>query len=66
MCTARHQQVAIRLTESFSIFIPGAQGLLHAMMAIGAVAVSTKFAEWSESAMFFDGSSLGLLLSYPY
>ena len=38
-----------------------AQALLHAMMGIGILALVGKLHKWDESAVFFDGCSLGAL-----
>ncbi|KAB5594465.1 ER membrane protein SH3 [Ceratobasidium theobromae] len=39
---------------------PGAvKGLLHAMMGLGILSLISKLHNWDESALFFDGSSLG-------
>lgn len=35
------------------------QALLHGLMGIGVVAIIAKIHRWDESAMFFDGGSLG-------
>ncbi len=35
------------------------QALIHGLMAIGVVAIITKIHRWDESAMLFDGGSLG-------
>jgi hypothetical protein len=35
------------------------QALLHAMMALGIGSLIAKLHKWDESALFFDGSSLG-------
>jgi hypothetical protein len=35
------------------------QALLHGLMGIGVVAIIAKIHRWDESAMFFDGASLG-------
>ena len=35
------------------------QALLHGLIGIGLVAIITKIHRWDESAMFFDGGSLG-------
>ena len=35
------------------------QALLHGLIGIGIVAIITKIHRWDESAMFFDGGSLG-------
>lgn len=37
------------------------QALLHAMMGMGILGLLTKLHTWDDSAMFFDGSSLGAL-----
>ena len=35
------------------------QALLHGLIGVGLVAIITKIHRWDESAMFFDGGSLG-------
>ena len=35
------------------------QALLHGLMGIGVVAIIAKIHRWDDSAMFFDGGSLG-------
>jgi hypothetical protein len=37
------------------------QALIHGLMGIGVVAIIAKIHRWDESAMFFDGGSLGEL-----
>lgn len=42
------------------------QALLHGLIGIGVVAIIAKIHRWDESAMFFDGGSLGAhFLSLP-
>ncbi|KAJ2915485.1 hypothetical protein MD484_g4959, partial [Candolleomyces efflorescens] len=41
---------------------PAIKGLLHGMMAVGLGACLFKLLSWTESAMFFDGSSLAVFL----
>jgi hypothetical protein len=36
-----------------------AQALLHGLTGVGIIAIITKIHRWDESAMFFDGGSLG-------
>ena len=35
------------------------KGLMHAMIGLGILALVAKLNDWDESAIFFDGSSLG-------
>ena len=35
------------------------QALLHGLIGVGLVAIISKIHRWDESAMFFDGGSLG-------
>ena len=39
---------------------PFIQALLHGMIGIGLIGTLSKLHKWDESAMFFDGSSLGM------
>ena len=41
------------------------QALIHGLMGIGVAAIVAKIHRWDESAMFFDGGSLGELDSTP-
>lgn len=40
---------------------PFIQALLHGMIGIGLIGTLSKLHKWDESAMFFDGSSLGMI-----
>lgn len=41
------------------------QALIHGLMGIGVVAIVAKIHRWDESAMFFDGGSLGEWILHP-
>lgn len=41
------------------------QALLHGLMGIGLVAIIAKIHRWDESAMLFDGGSLGERVLHP-
>jgi hypothetical protein len=41
------------------------QALLHGLMGIGVVAIIAKLHRWNESAVFFDGGSLGECILHP-
>ncbi len=66
--TFRNAPAAVRVRTSFSIFnfffeldfLFPSQTLVHSMMGVGLLALAGKLWKWDESAMFFDGSSLGL------
>lgn len=45
-----------------SILLP-LQALLHGMVGVGLVGLISKLHKWDESAMFFDGTSLGMFFS---
>ncbi|KAL7007241.1 hypothetical protein EMMF5_003080 [Cystobasidiomycetes sp. EMM_F5] len=43
---------------------PGAiPALLHAMIGVGLLSLCTKFARWEETNLFFDGSSIALMIA---
>lgn len=42
------------------------QALLHGVMGVGIIGLVGKIHKWDESAMFFDGSSLGTYMSLTY
>jgi hypothetical protein len=39
--------------------VTSGQALLHGMIGVGLVGLLSKLHRWTESAMYFDGSSLG-------
>jgi len=41
--------------------VPVTQALLHGMIGIGLIGTLSKLHKWDESAVFFDGSSLGTI-----
>ena len=57
--SAAHSRTAKQawLTRIFPTF----QALLHAVMGVGIIGLIGKVHKWDESAMYFDGSSLGVL-----
>jgi hypothetical protein len=59
----RHLTVSdLRMVDLCSFSVVD-KGLMHAMIGMGVIGLIAKLHEWDESAIFFDGSSLGQLLS---
>jgi hypothetical protein len=45
-------------------FVTPYQSLLHGMMGLGVLSLASKLHKWSDLAMYFDGTSLGILPVY--
>lgn len=60
-----HATPADPLIDSVCLYLR-VQALMHAVMGMGIVGLVGKLHKWDESAMFFDGSSLGACLSLVY
>jgi len=50
-----------RILTVVDLCVPVTQALLHGMIGIGLIGTLSKLHKWDESAVFFDGPSLGTI-----